>query len=196
MVTSLQLPFRFSPARLKEDLERIQPGEWVDHFNQSIYEGNWSGVALRSVGGRPMSLYPDPTATDAFADTELLARCPYYQEVLATFQCRLTSARLLRLQAGSSIRPHRDYRLGYEDGEVRLHIPIVTNPDVAFFLEGERIPMAEGECWYVNVNLRHWVDNRSSTDRVHLVIDCVVNEWLADCFGDKTPAAAGPEASI
>lgn len=188
MVTSLQLPFRFSPVRLNEDLERIQPGEWVDHFNQSIYEGNWSGVALRSVGGKPMSLYPDPTATDSFADTEILARCPYFQEVLATFECPLTSARLLRLQAGSHIRPHRDYRLGYEDGEVRLHIPIVTNPDVAFFLEGDRIPMAEGECWYVNVNQRHWVDNQSVTDRVHLVIDCVVNEWLAARF---TQAAAG-----
>ena len=90
--------------------------------------------------------------------------------------------RLLRLKAGSHIREHRDYRLGYEDGEVRLHIPVVTNPDVAFFLAGERVIMAAGECWYLNVNLPHRVDNYSTTDRTHLVVDCVVNEWLTALF--------------
>ena len=90
--------------------------------------------------------------------------------------------RLLRLQAGSSIAEHRDYRLGYEDGEVRLHVPVVTDVGVAFFLAGVRVPMAAGECWYLNVNLPHRVENRSPIDRIHLVIDCVVNEWLAQIF--------------
>ena len=63
MITSLQLPFHFEPELLKAELDLIPPGEWIDQFNQSIYEGNWSGVALRSVAGRPMQLYPDPTAT-------------------------------------------------------------------------------------------------------------------------------------
>lgn len=193
MQATLRLPFHFKPELLKADLAQIQPDDWVDHFNQSIYEGEWSGVALRSVGGRPMQLYPDPTATDDFADTELLLRCPYYQRVLSTFQCPLTSVRLLRLKAGSSIREHRDYRLGYEDGEVRLHIPVITNGDVAFFLQGERVWMAEGECWYLDVNLPHRVDNRSATDRIHLVIDCVVNEWLANFFRAEAPPLAAVE---
>lgn len=188
MIKYLKLPFQFEPVLLKADLAAIQPDEWINHFNQSIYEGNWSGVALRSVAGQPLSLYPDPTATGAFADTELLVRCPTFQSVLSVFECPLTSARLLRLQAGSSIQKHRDYRLGYEDGEVRLHVPVVTNDNVAFFLDGERIPMREGECWYTNVNLPHWVQNNSATDRIHLVIDCVVNDWLAACFANAGPA--------
>jgi hypothetical protein len=187
MLTSLRLPFSFDPHRLKADLTHIQLSEWVDHFNKSIYEGDWSGIALRSVGGEPMKLYPDPTATAVFADTTILARCPYYQTVLATLQCPLTAVRLLRLRAGSSIREHQDYRLGYEDGEVRLHIPVVTNPDVAFFLAGEYVQMAEGECWYLNVNLPHRVENQSNTDRIHLVIDCVVNDWLAQFFSTEAP---------
>jgi hypothetical protein len=182
MLTSLKLPFALDPQRLKADLAQIQPNEWGDHFNKSIYEGDWSGIALRSVGGAPMKLYPDPTATAIFADTAILARCPYYQTVLATLRCPLTAVRLLRLSAGSSIRQHRDYRLGYEDGEVRLHIPVVTNPDVVFFLAGQRVSMQEGECWYLNVNLPHRVDNQSTTARIHLVIDCVVNDWLAEFF--------------
>ena len=182
MVASLLLPVSFTPERLLEELDRIRPDEWVPHFNNRIYEGEWSGVALRSVGGKPDTLYPDPTATGAYADTEMLQRCPYYREVLATFQCPFTAVRLLRLKAGSNIREHRDYKLGYEDGEVRLHVPVVTSPDVTFFLDGQAVPMNVGECWYVNVNLPHRVDNRSRTDRIHLVMDCVVNDWLAAFF--------------
>ncbi len=179
ILPSFQFPLRFDPARLKAELQLIQPEEWTPHFNTSIYEGEWSGVALRSIAGRALQLYPDPTATGSFTDTELLTRCPYYQEVLAAFHCPLTSVRLLKLKARSNIREHRDYKLGFEDGEMRLHVPIVTNPAVAFFVNGERVPMREGETWYVNVNLPHRVDNVSNTDRIHLVIDCVVNEWLA-----------------
>jgi aspartyl/asparaginyl beta-hydroxylase (cupin superfamily) len=112
------------------------------------------------------------------ADTAILERCPQLTNVLAGFKCPVKSARLLRLAAGSVIREHRDYNLGYEDGEVRLHIPVFTNGDVEFFLEGERLDLKEGECWYLNFNLPHRVVNRGTTDRIHLVLDCVLNDWL------------------
>jgi hypothetical protein len=183
MLDSLRLPLRFDPQGLKSDLEKILPGEWVAHFNQSYYEGEWSGVALKSVGGVASQLYPDPTKQGTFADTEILARCTYIQQVLASFRCQTEAVRFLKLSAGSSIREHRDYKLGYEDGVVRVHIPVHTNADVQFFLDGKRLSMLEGECWYLNFNLPHRVENRSSQDRVHLVIDCVLNDWLDSLFG-------------
>lgn len=179
---SVRLPFSFDPSRLKGDAGRIGESEWVPHFNNAVYEGDWSGVALRSVGGMPGKLYPDPTATQSFADTEMLGRCPYIHEVLRTFRCPLTAVRILRLGAGATIREHRDYKLGYEDGEVRIHVPIQTGPGVAFFLDGCQILMEEGEAWYLNLNLPHRVHNGSLTDRLHLVLDCVLNDWLAESF--------------
>src|SRR6185503_11799241 len=143
MTVSLKFPMAFEPDRLLADLEKIEPDEWIPHFNTAYYEGLWSGVALRSVGGVANQIYPDPTAT-TFADTPILARCPYFREVLATFQCPMEAARLLKLTAGSSIREHRDYKLGYEDGVLRLHIPIITSPDIAFFLEGKLVVMKPG----------------------------------------------------
>lgn len=178
----LCLPLRFDPILLRKDLARIVPSEWVAHFNTAQYEGDWSGVALRSVGGKATQLYPDPTASGAFAPTEVLARCPYFKQVLAAFQCPIDAARLLTLRAGSSIREHRDYRLGYEDGEVRLHIPIVTDEAVVFVVAGAPVPMRPGEVWYINVNLPHRVDNASQIDRVHLVLDCIVNDWVRSFF--------------
>jgi hypothetical protein len=182
MIPALRLPFQFDPARLAADLALIAPDEWVPHFNTSIYEGDWSGVALRSVGGRPAQLYPDPAAEGQFADTALLGRCAYFQHVLATLRFPLEAARLLRLRARSSIAEHRDYKLGVQDGSLRIHVPVATNPDVAFFLDGQRVLMLPGESWYLNLNLPHRVDNQSDTDRVHLVIDGLVNPWVQALF--------------
>lgn len=188
--TSLRLPLTFDPVRLRLDLGRILTGEYIPHFNTSYYQGDWSVVPLRSIGGRADQIYPDPTRTDAFRDTPLLERCDYVREVLATLRCPLQSARFLRLAAGSTIREHRDFRLGFEDGEVRLHIPVVTHADVEFILDGRRVVMAEGECWYNNFNLPHSVANRGTVDRVHLVVDCGVSDWLAEML--QAAAAALP----
>lgn len=182
MVDVLKLPLRFDPHHLKADLQALTPEDWVLHFNKPYYEGEWSGVALRSVNGEDGRLYPDPTAREQYADTPTLGRCPYIQQLLARFDCELEAVRLLKLRAGSSIREHKDYNLSYEDGEARFHVPVLTNADVEFYLNQQRVVMNEGECWYLNFNLPHRVVNRSATDRIHLVIDCVVNDWVRGLF--------------
>lgn len=68
-----------------------------------------------------------------------------------------------------------------------MHIPVQTNPDVAFYIQEERIPMAEGECWYLNLSLPHRVHNAGTTDRIHLVVDCLVNDWVKELLnGDAS----------
>jgi hypothetical protein len=183
MVNALKLPFRFDPARLKQDFGQIQFSDWVPHFNTGEYEGDWSAVPLRSVDGKTGHIYPDPTAgTERFADTALLEPCSYFREVIATFQCPKQSVRLLRLGAGSRIREHRDYCLSFEDNELRIHIPVTTSPEVEFYVAGERVFMLAGEAWYVDFNQPHRLYNGGSEDRIHLVIDCVVNDWVRSLF--------------
>jgi aspartyl/asparaginyl beta-hydroxylase (cupin superfamily) len=94
----------------------------------------------------------------------------------------MESARFLRLGAGANIREHRDYQLGFEDGFARIHIPVQTNRQVEFYLDGQSIEMSEGEAWYLNFNLKHRVSNGGETDRVHLVVDCLLNDWLRSFF--------------
>ncbi|MFP2927567.1 aspartyl/asparaginyl beta-hydroxylase domain-containing protein [Pyxidicoccus sp. 3LG] len=180
----LRLPFHFDAAGLQEDLAGLPSETWVPHFNKGYYEGEWSGAPLRSIGGMEGRIYPDPTGRESYADTPLLARCPAFRAALSTFKCPIGSARLLKLAAGARIREHTDYNLGFEDGEVRIHIPIVTHPDVAFFLAGQRVVLQPGECWYLNFNLPHRVENPSTTDRVHLVLDVVVDDWLRAVFAE------------
>jgi quercetin dioxygenase-like cupin family protein len=111
-----------------------------------------------------------------------LKRCAHVPEVLNTFNCELETVRFLRLGAGARIREHRDHKLAIEDGVARVHIPVVTNPKVEFFLDDTRLEMLSGEAWYLNFNLKHRVENNSTDDRVHLVIDCIVNDWFLSLF--------------
>lgn len=187
MIDRSKLPITFDAQKLKDDLEKIAPGDWVPHFNSGYYEGEWSGVALRSLGGKSTQIYPDPHASGEVADTPILARCHYLPDVLSTFECQIKAARLLKLGPDSLIKEHRDYELGFESGELRLHVPITTSNEVDFFLDGYRIAMKAGECWYLNFNLPHKVMNRGSEPRVHLVLDCVINDWLLGMLAPIAP---------
>ncbi|HJQ69182.1 MAG TPA: aspartyl/asparaginyl beta-hydroxylase domain-containing protein [Blastocatellia bacterium] len=177
MLISFKLPFTFDPEPLRRDLELLAPSAWVPHFNTGYYEGDWSGVALRAVGGSESKLYPDPFAQ--FDDTPVMAACPNIRKVVSTFDCPLESVRLLKLGAGSVIREHTDLNLSFEDGTMRVHIPVATNEKVDFYVNNEKLMMNPGEAWYINFNLPHKVFNRGQTDRIHLVLDCVVNDWLS-----------------
>lgn len=196
MHSCLKLPLSFDPEGLKTDLNQISSDEWVRHFNDRYFEGEWSGVALRAIEGASEQLYSDPGKDDTFTDTPVLARCPSLQRALAALECPIKSARLLKLGAGSRIIEHRDYNLSLDDDDVRLHVAITTGPLVDFYLNGERVVMNPGECWYINANLPHKVDNRSDLDRVHLVIDCKVDDWLRSLAASASEQIEAPAASL
>ena len=177
MIATLKLPLTFAVEDLQRDLQRLSPDDWTPHFNTQYYDGDWSGVALRAPADAHVALYPDPTA-ERYVDTESLARCPAVSAALSQFECETESVRFLRLGAGATIREHRDYKLSVDDGIARVHIPVKTSPHVSFYLNGKIVEMKEGEAWYLNFNLYHSVKNRGTEDRVHLVIDCIVNDWF------------------
>lgn len=176
----LRLPFLFDEGRLQSELALCLEMHWQEHFNQSDYSGEWSGIALRSASGKSEDIYAH--ATQGFRDTPLWQRCLYFQEIAGQFQCEKESIRLLRLAPGSIIKEHRDLGAGYPFGAFRLHIPIRTDSSVSFVVGGSEVPMKIGECWYADFDLPHSVTNNSPRDRVHLVIDCRRNEWSDQLF--------------
>ena len=48
---------------------------------------------------------------------------------------------------------------------------------------------------YLNLSRPHAVRNRGTTDRIHLVIDGVVNPWLLDQFAGAVPPGVRPASS-
>jgi quercetin dioxygenase-like cupin family protein len=180
----LRLPLTFDPDLLARDLDRLSSREWIRHYVRQNYDGDWSIVALRSPAGEThpiRMIYADPTAR-SFVDTPLLQGCDYFRRVLDTFECPLRVVRLMRLTPGSRIKEHTDLDLSFEDGMVRVHIPVTTNPEVEFQLNGSRVVLAAGSAWYLRLSDPHSVANRGSADRVHLVVDADVNAWVEALF--------------
>ncbi len=186
----LKLSRSYDPVQLGDDLQTLEQLPWVEHFVTQNYQGKWDVLPLRGPAGAThpvMMIYSDPGCT-SFANTPFLGQAPYLQQVLAGFQCPLQSVRLMRLGAGSEIKEHRDHDLSAELGQVRMHIPITTNPEVKFLLNGTHVPMTPGSSWYLRLADPHSVKNNGTTDRVHLVIDALVNDWLGS---ELREAAAG-----
>lgn len=182
MIESLKLPFTFDVRQLQADLARLDESLWQPHYNSNDYDGSWEALSLRGAGGDERNIVPAHHSKLPVNDTPSLAMCSYFVYVLSSFECSITSARLLKMKAGAVVKEHRDLGVAIEDGEARLHIPITTNQYVEFFSNGKQITMKEGECWYLNAQLPHRLSNLGTSDRVHLVIDCNVNDWLLSYF--------------
>jgi hypothetical protein len=155
---------------------------WQPHYNTEGYEGDWEVLTLRSPGGGTDSIFAELMDKTEFADTVLMQNLPSVKKLCEALQCPLMSVRLLNLKAGAIIKQHRDVELAFENGEARLHFPVITNNKVEFYVNDTRVDMQVGQCWYINANLPHRVANHGTTDRIHLVIDCKVNGWLKGVF--------------
>jgi len=188
----LRLPLTFDPGLLARDLESLSSTTWIRHYVKQNYDGDWSVIALRGPAGEthPLRMInADPTAR-SFVDTPLLEGCGYFRQVLDAFRCPLRGVRLMHLAPGSRINEHTDLDLSFEDGKVRIHVPITTNDEVDFRLNKSRIILEAGSAWYLRLSDPHSVVNRGSTGRVHLVIDAEVNDWLEGLFEAATQRAS------
>ena len=172
-------------ASLRQEVASLPP-RWTAHFQKAHTVGDWTVLPLRTLGGNAEEALPFALghAAQEYRATPLLAQCPAIARFLDALGAPVMSARLLKLAPGAMIKAHRDPDLAFESGEARLHVPVFTNPDVLFLIDNERVVMEAGTCWYINANLLHQVANRGASERIHLVIDCIVDDGLRRRFAD------------
>lgn len=186
LIKYIHLAQNFDAGLMGPEIERLQETLWKEHYNLKNYEGSWSTIQLRSLDGRlenNIAIHQSALQQNqGYRDTVLLKTCPNIKKAIDFFQMEKLSIRLMKLNAGAVIKPHSDHDLSFEEGEIRIHIPVITNPGVEFFLEEDKLFMPAGSCWYLNLSLTHRVYNSGTTDRIHLVIDGKVNEWVKDFF--------------
>lgn len=88
------------------------------------------------------------------------------------FEGRVGRSMLVKLLPRCSIAPHND--IGYYLRSVhRCHIPVVTNDNVIFGLGDLRMNMKVGTCYEIDNKNKHYVENNSDLDRVHLIVDII-----------------------
>ena len=91
---------------------------------------------------------------------------------------------LARMAPGGVIHPHKDQNPAAKWPH-KIHVPLLTNDQVTFFVDGTGYHLAEGQAVEVNNMGVHGVSNRGSTNRIHLIFeyfdeDQPEPEWLAE----------------
>lgn len=182
----LRLPLTFDVAAMLADLAALEAMDWTAHFVSAHYSGRWDVLPLRAQAGAVhpvMMIYSDPSVSD-WVDTPMLAHAPALRAVIDAFECPVEAVRLMRLAPGSRIHAHRDHDLDAAEGRARIHVPVTSNPQVSFILNGTAVAMVPGEAWYLRLADPHAVRNDGAIDRVHLVLDVRVNEWMRGMLYD------------
>lgn len=157
-----RLPVRFDAARLRAEVEALPQSAWVNHPND--IEGNTSLRLISVDGGENDKL------RGAMMPTPHLLNSPYIRQVLASFGVVWSRSRLMRLGPRAQVPEHADVSYHWFH-RVRLHIPVITQPQVRFHCDGVDVHMAAGEAWVFDNWRRHHVDNPTDEARIHLVAD-------------------------
>lgn len=157
-----RLGVMFDVARMQEEVAAIPAAAWADHPNG--IPGN-SSVRLISVDGAENDDVNGPMAV-----TRHLEQSPYLRQVLSSFGVVWGRSRLMRIAPGTTLPTHADINHHWFT-RVRVHIPIVTRPDVMFYCGEEVVHMAAGDAWLFDNWRLHRVENPTAQERIHLVAD-------------------------
>ena len=179
-MVAIEFKKKYSEALLMAELESVFNDRWISHFNTKDFNGQWTSIALRSASGNATDIYAN--YTEEYKDTRLLTQLPYINSILQEWKCEKETVRFMALYPGAEIKPHKDLGCSYPDGNFRLHIPILTNLAVDFIVDGINYSLQAGSCWYMDFSKVHSVKNGGETVRVHLVIDCLRNDWTDELF--------------
>ena len=157
-----RLPVRFDVERLRAEVEALPAEAWSRHPLE--HEGN-TAAHLITVGGTQNDL-----VGGEMRPTPALLASPYLQQVLASFSTVWSRSRLMRIAGGASVPQHSDMNYHWYH-RVRVHIPVVTRPEVRFHCAEQSVHMAAGEAWIFDNWRPHKVENPAADARIHLVAD-------------------------
>jgi hypothetical protein len=154
----------FDAARLDGEIAQLPPGYWGGGGGRTGVHRAAEAIFLRG--------FPPAVGDKPIEDRPALALLPYARELIyeslgaAPLRCLLA-----RLPAGGFIAPHVDVP-PYFAKTVRIHFPVVTNPQAQMYCAGRVYAMQPGEIWALNNSATHAVWNRHPTAaRTHLICD-------------------------
>jgi len=158
----IKLPLMFDVAQMQYEVNQFSIDDWQPHHEKFI--GN-SAIPLISVNGGKNN-----TFKGKMLPTQALKQSKYLLQVLASFNQVFGRSRLMLLEPKCEVPLHSDINY-YWYNRVRIHIPIITDPNVIFHCGDKHVHMKEGESWIFDSWKNHKVANNSEVTRIHLVID-------------------------
>ena len=172
----IRLPFQFDVERLSQEVLAFDDSEWLPH--PQGHAGN-TALPLISLNGEMNDACNGP-----MKPTEKLEQAPYIRQVLASFDEVFGRSRLMGLAANCAVPQHFD-AIYHWHNRVRIHIPIITDPQVLFYCGDTHVHMAAGETWIFDSWRRHRVENAGDKNRVHLVVDTAGSKNFWEVVGSS-----------
>ena len=80
MIKYLRLKRNFNKEVLQREFRALENNAWQSHYNKACFEGDWSVLALRSIGGSLVNTVAAPQSqgiNTSYEDTILLEQLPY-----------------------------------------------------------------------------------------------------------------------
>ena len=96
-------------------------------------------------------------------------------DIIARFYTKggtILRAMAAKLKAGGRIVPHTDRMPSFHHGH-RIHIPITTNNQVRFMIDGRPYKLEVGKAYELNNQKTHGVINSGKDDRITFIFDYV-----------------------
>lgn len=161
-------------SKIEEHVNQLTREQWIEwdlrQNRYKVHSATESYPFMFSEYGEEPKLYNQNT--DIWYVVEPLIRR------LENFYNRKAGAVVLvKLKPNTNILPHTDG--GWFVDTHRLHIPIITHPDIIFTLTNKRVHLKKGWIYELNNLVEHGVQNPTSVGRVHLMVDilpkCIVN---------------------
>lgn len=178
MKNFLKIADDLDPTALAAALH-LHPELWDQHGERKAYEGS-PHLAMHDIWMRfndPKNLalgYEKFTAEhDAvwYPSAAILPVKPLVFDLMARVQAtRLGGVLITKVQPGGKILPHADKGWHPEHYNMKVYVPIQSNPGCWNRVGDERVSMKIGEAWYFNNLVEHEVANEGEDDRTTLIV--------------------------
>tara|TARA_B100000886_G_scaffold339046_1_gene303384 strand:+ start:2342 stop:3046 length:705 start_codon:yes stop_codon:yes gene_type:complete len=102
--------------------------------------------------------------------------------ILQNFPSRIKTLTFYKAKKGLLLHRHRDMSGNLMFGKLRIHIPIITNPDCYYLISKDGSDYLfhawEKGCFVLDTGYIHGVLNSSKYDRVHLMVELHMNDYI------------------
>ena len=186
-----QLDIQFSDGELQPIVDYCNSDQQyspvITKYNK---KENWKAISIKGFSQDPLGISkPNVLGVGSggnLQETPLVDRLQI-RSILAKIPAMTERVRLMKLEAGTKISKHTD-KVDKDIKSrkiIRLHVPVITDDQIKMisWLEKDdptEFKMKKGECWWLDVSKAHSVLNESDVDRVHLVIDVFVNNYISE----------------
>ena len=173
----LRLSVSFDVAKLIEEFHTIDDALWGSRAGRVGVHVQTEAVFLRG--------YAPAEGDLPIEDRPVLASLPFTKDLIyATFKAPPQRCLFAKLRAKGEIRPHIDQG-AYFENTIRIHFPVVTNPQTVMVADKQSFHMQVGEAWALNNGAVHGVLNPHPTEaRTHLICDYLPTDHLRQLLRD------------